>query len=729
MTPPGKRAGRFFITLFFLVSGIAVLNFPSSGPRLKVGDVAQRDYRARLDFAVPDPEATQTALKDKENSTLRVFTEDTEANARLPEDLRNFLISVWYERRISDLDLPGHRSRWHVNLNKLRLLKKEIDFQWIGEMVPLLGAALERAAADGIMADTDRQMEVGSPRYAILVHDNDAAEKPVERVTSRTHGHPSELREFLAQELQAPLASRSPEFQQVILDMIVLAAKPTLRLDVAASTEAVQAALEEVAPVTRKIKRGDALLSSGDRVTPEALAQITAERAAFMERARHRGSSPGDPMALLREIWGGIGITGIFLFGFLLVAVCVRHTPVDAFSSNTRLFGFYIVFLGVLVAARVLERFGLSLHWTPVVLAAMFFTVTMGPAPALGASALLSVLTALGISGGMPLALSLFLGAAVAALMLLRVRRRTHVMEAGMVAGVVQFGVIWAMWTVQTANTPLLTLSPRLPLPESFAALGGGVLAGFVFTAVLPYVERLFDIATDLRLLEWTDQNQPLLRKLALEAPGTYHHSTVVSNIAEAAADEIGRNGLLARAGGYLHDVGKLTRPEYFGENTNGQPSPHDRISPYLSTLILTAHPKDGEELAAEYGVPAPLRRIIAEHHGTTLVEFFYGKARDEAGESAAVTPEEFRYRGPKPQSPEAGIVMLADSAESAARSLDQATPARIEKLVHEIVDKRVRDGQLDDSRMNITEIRLVERSLVRSLTAISHPRIRYPSV
>jgi hypothetical protein len=729
VTPPGKRLGRLIISLFFLAAGIAILNYPSSGPRMKVGDVAQRDYRARVDFQVPDAEATQRALKEKERSTLRVFVEDPEEIKRLPDDLKKLLESVTMARRVNDLAATSHRSRWGIGAEKLRVLKNELDLNWINELIPAVQTAAERAATVGIMNGTERQAELMSERYEILVRPEQGEGEPVRRYVAVTHEYPSALRDFFAQELQGPLSKKSPEFQQVLLDVLTHATKPTLRLDSNASAQAVETALNEVSQRYRDIARGSILLSAGEPVTPDALREILEERKTYAEESRHEASTPREPMALLREVWGGLGITGIFLFGFLLVTICVRHTPVDAFSSNTRLFGFYVAFLLVLAVARILERFGLSLHWTPVVLAAMFFTVTMGAAPALGASALLSVLVALVSSSGMPLALSLFLGATVAALMLLRVRRRTHVMEAGFLAGIVQFGVIWAMWTVQTANAPLLTLSPRLPLKESFAALGGGVLAGFVFTAILPYVERLFDIATDLRLLEWTDQNQPLLRKLALEAPGTYHHSTVVSNMAEAAAEEIGHNGLLARAGGYLHDVGKLTRPEYYVENTNGQPNPHEHISPYLSALILTAHTKDGEEVAAEYGVPAPLRRIVVEHHGTTMVEFFYNKAVEEAkDDGGSVKPEDFRYRGPKPQSPEAGIVMLADSAESAARSLDHVSPARIERLVHDIVEKRLKDGQLDDCRMDITEIRLVERSLVRSLTAISHPRISYPS-
>jgi putative nucleotidyltransferase with HDIG domain len=329
----------------------------------------------------------------------------------------------------------------------------------------------------------------------------------------------------------------------------------------------------------------------------------------------------------------------------------------------------------------------------------------------------------------MSLIVPLMLGGSVALFAVLRLKRRTRLFEEGVLAGLMQLAGVWVMWCIHPPQGQALWSDPRLPIKESLAALGSGVLAGAVMTAALPYVEKFFDVATDLRLREWTDQNQPLLRKLAMEAPGTYHHSTLVSNMAEAAAAQIGANALLARVGGYLHDVGKISRPEYFGENTGGQMNPHDKLSPMLSALILTAHTKDGVELAAQYGVPSPIRHIIAEHHGTSVVEFFYKKAVEEAERSGGAPAEEmFRYRGLKPRSPEAAIVMLADAAESAARSMDSMSPSGIERLVHDIVEQRLKDGQLDECRMNITDIRRVEKSLVRSLTAIAHPRIRYPA-
>ena len=416
----------------------------------------------------------------------------------------------------------------------------------------------------------------------------------------------------------------------------------------------------------------------------------------------------------------------MFLVAFALFGLYSVRLTSDVLRSNTRIFGIYTVCLVTLTALRLLEQLGISQHWTPVPLAAMILAVTTGPMLALGATAFIAMMSGIVADPGLDLAMPLLCGGVAGILALRRVRRRTDLIEAGMIAGLTQCVVAWAMHLMGIREMGQI---PGLPVHESVAGLGGGILAGSILAGTLSYVERFFDVATELRLLEWTDQNQPLLRKLALEAPGTYHHSTIVSNMAEAAAEEIGANALLARAGGYLHDVGKLNRPEYFVENTSGSDSRHEKLSPMLSALILTAHPKDGVELAGQYRVPSPLRRIIAEHHGTSLVEFFYDKAIKQADDpDTSVKDSMFRYRGPKPRSPESAVVMLADSIESAARSLDHVSPSRIERLVGDIVVKRLADGQLDESQMSITDIRRVQRSLVRSLTAVSHPRIRYPS-
>ena len=702
---------------------------PASGPRLKEGDLAPRDYRARVAYRVVDGEATRRDREAAAARCPRVFRENASHLDRVPREMERFLRGVLDARRLDDL-APAARDKWGVAPEKLSALREGLDRKWIQAAIEPVESALRQAGEAGIMDSSDQQLELNSARYEIVVHGDADAEKESRRSVTGVLDYPGGARRFLAEKLDPVLQNRPAGFREVFLDLVTHTAVPTLKLDRAATAQAIVAARDDVGQRYRTVARNSLILSAGERVTPQAMSDIRIEEAAYAGKNRFGVASGADGKELARRLIGAAGVTGIFLLGFSLLALCVGRVAPEPFASNTRLAGFYAVGLLTLAAVRLLEQLGMSLQWSPVLLAAMFFAVTMGPLAAFGAVALISMLAAIAANGGLSLALPLLTGGAVAILELRRVRRRTRVLEAGVLGGVMQCAVLWAMWAVRLAQAPSSGLPAALPLEESLASVGGGILAGSVFTAALPYVERFFDVATDLRLLEWTDQNQPLLRKLAFEAPGTYHHSTVVSNIAEVATEQMGGNALLARAGGYLHDVGKISRPEYFVENAGGQPSRHEKLSPVLSTLILTAHTKDGVELAAQYGVPSPIQRIIGEHHGTSVVEFFYNKAAREGEKTGQPVQEEnFRYRGPKPRSREAAIVMLADSVESAARSMDYASPAKMEHLVHEIVEKRLKDGQLDESGMNVTDIRLVEKSLVRSLTAISHPRIRYAAL
>ena len=256
-------------------------------------------------------------------------------------------------------------------------------------------------------------------------------------------------------------------------------------------------------------------------------------------------------------------------------------------------------------------------------------------------------------------------------------------------------------------------------------------MAGYLVAGSLPFVESAFGFVTDISLLELSDVSHPLLRELVQEAPGTYNHSIAVATIGEAAADRIGANGLLVRVAAYYHDIGKMIKPRYFVENlTEESSSKHKDLAPAMSTLIIIGHVKDGVDLARSEHLPQPLIDFIEQHHGTTLVEYFYEAAtrlvvdpdhRTDAEESS------FRYPGPKPQTREAGVMMMADAVESASRTLSDPTPKRIESLVHEVIMKRLLDGQFDESSLTLTEIRTIEESLIKSLIGIYHGRIKYP--
>jgi putative nucleotidyltransferase with HDIG domain len=243
---------------------------------------------------------------------------------------------------------------------------------------------------------------------------------------------------------------------------------------------------------------------------------------------------------------------------------------------------------------------------------------------------------------------------------------------------------------------------------------------------ILPFIERLYEVPSDMTLLELSDLNRPLLRRLMLEAPGTYHHSLVVGGLAEMAAESVGASALLARVGAYYHDIGKITKPEYFTENEGGTKSRHATLAPSMSALVIKSHVAEGLEIARREKLPRRVREVIGQHHGTTMVAFFFAKALDH---DPTTRDTAYRYPGPRPQSQEAAIVMLADAVEGASRSLIEPTPARLRGLVNKIVNMRLGEGELDESGLNLSDVARIREAFVTVLTARFHTRVAYPDL
>lgn len=312
-----------------------------------------------------------------------------------------------------------------------------------------------------------------------------------------------------------------------------------------------------------------------------------------------------------------------------------------------------------------------------------------------------------------------------AVLLLGRIRSRSKLIKVGGCAG---FAAL-----LLTLSTYILEGEP-LARPVLLTGLRNAVwaiAAGFLMTGLLPFIERRFGVITEISLLELGDIAHPLLQELVRRAPGTYNHSINVASLAEAAADAIGANGLLVRVGAYFHDIGKMFKPGYFVENQGDAVSRHETLVPAMSTLIIIAHVKDGADLARQHHLPRPIVDFIEQHHGTTLVEYFYHRASQQSEANPDGPPVEedtYRYPGPKPQTREAGVLMLADAVEGASRVLVEPTPARIESLVNEIALKRLHDGQFDECGLDLQELRTIQDSLVKSLTAVYHGRVKYPS-
>lgn len=315
-----------------------------------------------------------------------------------------------------------------------------------------------------------------------------------------------------------------------------------------------------------------------------------------------------------------------------------------------------------------------------------------------------------------------FAAGLTAAFGVIRCKRRSAIWRAGLFVGLV---CIFTSLIITFLQGKLLTIDA--PIALGFAFLNGLIVATLV-SASLPLLEYLFKLTTDISLLELLDLNQPLMRNLLVEAPGTYHHSIIVGNLVEAAAEAVGVNPLLARVSAYYHDIGKIKMPEYFIENQRMPISRHDKLAPRMSSLILISHVKEGVELAKQHKLPESIIDIIQQHHGTSVITYFYQKAKEQQGDAVSPPAEEdFRYPGAKPQTRVAALVLMADAVEAASRALTDPIPARISVLVDRIINRFFLDGQLDDCELTLKDLGEIKSHFVYLLTSMFHRRINYP--
>jgi len=316
---------------------------------------------------------------------------------------------------------------------------------------------------------------------------------------------------------------------------------------------------------------------------------------------------------------------------------------------------------------------------------------------------------------------TLMLSSGFAVYTVVRADSRMDLLRAGLFVAVVMAVVTFAVSLIGGAGL-------HVALRQGGYGLGNGFLSLMIAMVMLPLLESTFNFLTPMRLLELSDPGHPLLQQLLRRAPGTFSHSMQVGNLAENAAERIEANALLARVGSYYHDIGKIEHPLYFIENQIGRSNPHENLSPTLSAKILRRHVKDGIELARSWGLPEEIVEIIAQHHGTTRIEYFYRKALEESQRSGeAVNESDFRYHGGLPRSKEAGIVMLADSVEATVRSLEKPTPKRIEDIVNQHINSKLNDGQFDRCELTVREIHEVGDAILEAMIGFLGPRIEYP--
>ncbi|MDA8100008.1 MAG: HDIG domain-containing protein [Nitrospiraceae bacterium] len=470
--------------------------------------------------------------------------------------------------------------------------------------------------------------------------------------------------------------------------------------------------------LSSRVKRGEVLVEAGHRVSERA--------AAVIDEIRRR-EGIGSHSA------GFAALTLLILLVFYLFYRDVKRYRPTLVSDTRKIIllaflllltvavgQFFRVIFTLIAGSFSLENVTVAFA-LPVSAGAMLVSLLLDFHLALAFSFIVSLLMGLVFPGDSFMPLYYFTGSIMAALHVIRCKKRTAVIRAGALTAVIN---IIAIIGIDLYRGELLSQG----VYDALAGVVSAAITATIVSVMLPFFEAVFDIATDIKLLELMDPNHPLLKNMVYSSPGTYHHSIVIGNLAEAAAEAIGENALLARVGAYYHDIGKAQKPEYFIENQRHDENKHDRLSPSMSSLIIISHVKEGVELARQHKMPKVIVDIIRQHHGNSIITYFYQKAKELQPDNA-LSEQDFRYPGPRPRTKVAAIVMLADAVEAASRTLTDPSPQRIQGVTSSVITRIFLDDQLSMCDLTLKDLREIAKSFNLILNGIFHHRIEYPGV
>jgi len=698
----------------------------------RTGYTPPRNITARVQFSQPDVQATEEARREARRNVICYYENDPQGLDELQNALIGQVLQVLEAKSYDKLDKKiwaGFYPKLPQGVEVVTTTRKhqfELFMNALADDEDLTQLKLGVAAAQkpiyesGLLENLEHKRNQGSESeiYVYTAGRIDKKRGPIDVAQVRKGEVADALQGRLSVSLQ-PLTMAAEEREEVakrLFNWMRPRLPETLTWNEKATQVAAQADADAVPEVMHIYQPGEKLagIKSKEPLSTANLLLLRLEHHQIIKNM---------------TIWQALTYTGadfgMFMAFFLLCGIYIYKRERQILDDIRQ----YMVVLSLASITVALIWCAAADAWRAELVFIMLFGMTISIAYHQELALLLS--TAVGlvsvISLGLGLAdLVIMLSATAAAIGLARdIRSRNTLVYAGFFAAVVAFATTVGVESL--ADQPF-----RLNmLRDASWAAGYAVLAGIFMTGLLPFVEKLFDIQTDLSLLELGEASHPLLQELVRRAPGTYNHSINVGSIGEAAAAAIGANGLLVRVGAYFHDIGKMLKPEYFVENQGKSINRHDALLPAMSTLVIIAHVKDGADLARQNNLPRVIIDFIEQHHGTTLVQYFYDRASriSQADPDVSEVDEaSFRYPGPKPQTKEAGVLMLSDTAESASRALVDPAPARIESLVRDITMHKLLDGQFDECGLTLQELAVVQESLVKSLTAVYHGRVKYPS-
>jgi putative nucleotidyltransferase with HDIG domain len=709
---------------------LALLLLPTLSLPIKeyrIGDIATKEIKATQDLLVEDENSTREKRMEAEKSVLSVYDYDPSLLVDAENRIRStfaFLSSSLQKGKNHELEAQRLREwdasiRLPLNPNEWRLLEKEKFNPLLGERILKLITPL---FIKGIVNDKDL-LDPEATKGVIIRNVQTRLERKdlppfhfldYKEAKSKLRGETEPLSTVYGKEMGILLIKISEHFL-----------RPNLTFNKDETETRKTEAREKVNPVYFQVKRGEVILRAGEKVREEHLLKISA-----LKKAQERGH--------LLSI-----LAGLTLLSFLILVILHEFSTKNIRKiapSRKDLIFFCSTLVGTIGSLKLFQLItdilggellsipsSSYIYLFPIAAGAMLIRIVLNSEVAIVYAILSSYFSAVLIGNQLFFFIFCLIGSLIGAHRVARCEQRSILIKAGWIVGGVNLLTLFSSHLITGAPIRMTLLS------DGIMGFLAGPISSVVLLGITPIIESLFNYTTDIKLLELANMDHPLLKDMAVQAPGTYHHSIVVGSLAEEAAKSISANPLLVRVSSYYHDIGKLKKPLYFIENVRGMEgmeNRHDHLSPSMSSLILISHIKDGVELASEHRLGERITNIIRQHHGTSLITYFYQKAKEkENQEMDPIEEKDFRYPGPKPQTKEAGIVMLADAVEAASRTLTDPTASRLRGLVQQIIRNIFLDGQLEECELTLKDLQKIEESFSRILTAIFHQRIDYPSL
>ncbi len=734
--------GLLVVVLFAVVCSIAVI-WTRDQALVAPGRIMDETRLVRYEITAEDETLTARARDSARLRTPRVYVADVPAIDALVQSLENLPKALASVEKLDEVD-PTIRGQFALTPELLGAVKAETTEGkptpgWLAKIASLSAQLRRRPMLS--QQTYQKSVQEGTNQYVRLVVGNDT-------LSAVVRGDLINVEDKSLSDVVASLA-RDAGFvgsaRELVSNRLRFEPKPTFSYDEAATASDQNSAAQAVPAVITKNPVGQVIFQRGDVLTQAQHGLFVADLRTYADNAtfwQRYGRACGIVVACIAITLALTGYTTLF-------NPRIRN-------KVSRIIGVAAMLAGGLLAAcigtAVAPQFGAATSIIPTIFVTMLMCIAYDRRSALAYGLLHGLLVCLSLRESSGTMAVMIAGIACVVWTLREIRDRNSLFRTSLFTGL---GVGIATVTFSLIERPLVEgIQRELLLDAAFAGVGS-LVAGGVALFILPQIERAFNVTTGLTLMELRDPKQPLLRELQQRAPGTYNHSLNVAAIAEAAAESIGADSLLTYVGALYHDVGKMNKPEYFVENQTPGINRHDKLSPAMSLLIIVGHVKDGMELAREFRLPRNIQHFIEAHHGTTLVEFFFARAKKLAQQAAAANgkrpaeddlqdiaqedqemepddvllPDEFEYRypGPKPRTREAAILMICDAVESATRTLSDPTPSRIENLVRTMATKRLMDGQFDDCELTLRDLNLIVESVARTVSSMFHSRIAYP--